>query len=139
MDYHGSCHCGAITLVLRSAKPATVLGARKCGCSFCLMQGAAWTSDPEGQLEVSVGGPLTRYRFGTKTADFLVCGQCGVVPVVICEIGEQLLGVLRVNCLEDSDTFFGQCQLADYDGEALDDRLTRRANCWTPLVIKEMA
>jgi hypothetical protein len=139
MDYAGSCHCGAISLVLRSAKPAEQLGARKCGCSFCKPQDAAWTSDCEGRLEIITTGPFNRYQFGTKTADFLVCGQCGVVPVVLCEIDGQTLGVVRVNCLADNALFLAQCQSADYDGEDVEARLTRRASRWTPAFLKDAA
>jgi hypothetical protein len=139
MDYAGSCHCGAISLVLRSAKSAAQLGARECGCSFCKPQNAAWTSDSEGRLEIMTTAPLGRYQFGTKTADFLVCGQCGMVPAVICELAGQTLGVVRVNCLSDSAQFMANCQSADYDDEDVDARLIRRASRWTPAFLKDAA
>jgi hypothetical protein len=139
MDYAGSCHCGAIGVVLRSAKPAQQLGARKCGCDFCKPQDAAWTSDYEGRLEITTTASFTRYRFGTRTADFLVCGQCGMVPAVLCEIDGQTLGVVRVNCLADSPQFLAQCQSADYDSEEIEARLARRSNRWTPAFLKDAA
>jgi hypothetical protein len=139
MDYAGSCHCGAISLSLHSAKQAEQLGARKCGCSFCKPQDAAWTSDREGRLEITTTAPYSRYRFGTKTADFLVCGQCGVVPAVLCEIDGHTLGVVRVNCLTESALFLAHCQSADYDGEEVEARLARRLDRWTPAFLKDAA
>jgi hypothetical protein len=139
MDYTGSCHCGAISLVLQSEKSASELSARECGCSFCKFQHAAWTSDSEGRLEITATAPFIRYQFGTKTADFLVCGRCGLVPAVLCEVDGRLLGVVRVNSLADSGQFLALCQAADYDGEDVEARLARRAERWTPAFLKEAA
>ena len=136
-SYHGTCHCGAIRTELRSDKTPAELGARACQCSFCRAHGASWTSDPAGSLEVRIAGPINRYRFGTGTADFLVCGTCGVVPAVVAEMESGLHGVVRVDCLADCDAFLAAAAPSDYDGEALDARLERRAGRWTPAVIRE--
>jgi len=135
--YAGACHCGALTLNFRSEKSPAELGARTCQCSFCQMHGASWTSDPGGDLEITLSGPVSRYRFGTETADFLVCTNCGVVPAVVSEIEGQLLGVVRVDCLEQSAVFLEQAAPMDLDGEILDSRLDRRAKRWTPATIKD--
>lgn len=135
--YHGACHCGAIRTKLRSGKTPAELGARTCQCTFCRAHGASWTSDPDGALEVRIGGPVSRYRFGTGTADFLVCSTCGVVPAVVAETGDGWHGVVSVDCLADRDAFLAAAQPSDYDGEALDARLDRRAGRWTPAVVTE--
>ncbi len=136
-QYSGSCHCGALTLEFRSEKSPAELGARTCQCSFCQKHGGSWTSDPQGRVEVTLSGPVSRYRFGTKTADFLFCTTCGVVPAVVAETEGKLLGVVRVNCLEQSAVFLDQAAPIDFDGEILDSRLDHRAKGWTPAMIKD--
>lgn len=133
----GSCHCGAISVRFHSEKPSSELGARTCQCSFCQQHGASWTSDPQGSAEVEIAGPVSRYQFGTKTADFFVCRTCGVVPVVVGEIEGKLLGVVRVNCLEDAKLFLEHTAPMDLDGELLEARLDRRAQRWTPVKLIE--
>jgi hypothetical protein len=58
--------------------------ARACGCSFCVKHGGVWTSNPEGGLRIRVKDPfaVSKYAFGTHTADFHVCSRCGIAPVV---------------------------------------------------------
>lgn len=131
-EYKGSCHCGALRTVFRSTRSPVELGARTCQCSFCRAHGASWTSDPAGALEVLLGGPVNRYRFGTATADFLVCGTCGVVPAVVAEMAGGLHGVVRVDCLGERDEFLLAAAPSDYDEESLEARLDRRAGRWTP-------
>lgn len=136
-SYRGSCHCGAIRTDLRSARAPAELGARTCQCSFCRAHGASWTSDPRGALEVTIAGPVSRYRFGTGTADFLICATCGVVPAVVAETENGWHGVVRVDCLDARDAFRAVAAPSDYDGEALGARLERRAGRWTPAIIVE--
>ena len=135
--YHGSCHCGAVKITLRSLKSARELGARSCQCTFCRAHGAAWTSDPGGKLEITLPrDKLSRYTFGTGTAEFLVCATCGVVPAVVWKDGERLLGVVRVNCLEASEVLLANVGQADFEGETEAKRLERRARSWTPASVQ---
>ena len=137
--YHGGCHCGAVKITLRSSKSAQELGARSCQCSFCRAHGAAWTSDAGGRLQITIPRErLSRYTFGTGTAEFLICATCGVVPAVIWKDGERLLGVARVNCLEDSELLLANVRPIDFDDEAESKRLERRARSWTPASLQVM-
>ena len=76
----GQCHCGNIEVVLTTALSPEQLRLRACTCSFCRRHRARIISDPAGQLEIVVHSDrnLSRYRFGLKTADFLLCRECGV-------------------------------------------------------------
>ena len=135
--YHGQCHCGAIKVALRSSKAASQLGARSCRCSFCKAHGASWTSDPGGQLEITLPRErLSRYTFGTGTAEFLICATCGVVPAVIWKDTDRLLGVARVNCLAESEVLLANVGQADFEGETEAKRLERRARSWTPASVR---
>jgi hypothetical protein len=75
---------------------------------------------------------VTRYRFGTKTADFHICSTCGVVPIATCIIEGARYAVVNVNTFDDVD----RSQLAetprDFEGETTDTRLARRRRNWTP-------
>ena len=92
MLIRGSCHCGNIAFTLDWAPEPTEIPARACTCSFCTKRGGVWTSCPTGALTVQVREPaqVSRYSFGTRTAEFHVCAQCGVVPVVTSNIQDHL-------------------------------------------------
>ena len=132
--FHGSCHCGNIAFDLHWPDATDRIPARACQCTFCRKHGAAWTSHPDGQLAVTVRDPsrVERYAFGTHTADFHVCGTCGVMPVATCRIGGRTYGLANVTTLEDGgfdDALFDR-STSNFDGETTDDRLARREARW---------
>ena len=90
MILNGKCHCGNISFVLRWEPEPVEIPARACTCSFCTKHGGVWTSCPTGSLKVSVARPsqVSKYAFGTKTATFHICCECGVVPVVTSEVDD---------------------------------------------------
>ncbi len=71
---------------------------------------------------------MSRYRFGTKTADFLFCSFCGVSIAAISRIGGKDYAVVNVNTFSEPVTL-AQSR-SDFDGESADDRLARRAQRW---------
>jgi hypothetical protein len=94
-------------------------------------------ADPEGRLELTLADPgaLHRYRFGLRTADFLVCGRCGAYVAAVIETGQGLRSTLNVNVLDDRDAFDPNPPAVNYDKEGYDERLARRAERWTPTTI----
>ena len=137
MDYAGSCHCGAVRVTFHSDKQAEELGARCCQCSFCTKHHASWTSDPAGSVDIAISGPVSRYRFGTDTADAIICATCGVATAVTCEIDGALYAVIRVDALERSPEFLTHAAPIDFDGEDVSNRLKRRAASWTSATLEE--
>jgi hypothetical protein len=129
-----SCHCGNIRVALDWPASAPTIAARACGCAFCAKHGAAWTSHPHGRFHLSIAdeGRTTRYRFGSKTADFHVCLTCGVVPIVTCTIEDARYAVFNVNAFADADPAQVVTAAANFEGEATGDRLARRKRNWTP-------
>src|SRR5689334_7804481 len=95
--YLGACHCGNLGLRFESDKTPLELGTRADGCSFCERHRAVYTADPAGRVSIAVrdGSLLSRYRFGTKTADFLLCKACGVF--VAAYMPEPPVAVVNVN------------------------------------------
>ena len=130
---HGACHCGNIRFVFITAKPDSDLPKRACQCSFCRQHGRVSTSDPEGEIRVTIAAPdrLNKYRFGHRTADFHVCGDCGGVPVVTCDDDGALIGLVDVRMIEGFSWSPTETTTNDYDGESVGARDERRRGNWT--------
>lgn len=131
MQIQGQCHCGNIATLDWAPDPAFI-PARACGCSFCVKHGGVWTSHPDGVLKVVVkdAAQVSRYAFGTRTAEFHVCARCGVVPVVSSRIDGHLYAVVNVNAFEGVAPDLLRHGAANFEGEATDARLARRARSW---------
>jgi hypothetical protein len=128
----GGCHCGNITFSLDWLPEPGEIPARACGCSFCLKHGGVWTSCPDGKLRISIrhAERVCRYEFGTRTAQFHVCRDCGVVPVVTSLIQGRLFAVVSVNAFDNVAPDQLRRTPASFDGESEGDRLARRARNW---------
>ena len=132
MRISGSCHCGNITFSLDWRPEPAEIPARACSCSFCLKHGGLWTSCPTGSLRITIRQPglVSRYSFGTRTAEFHVCSRCGVVPVVTSRIDGRLYAVVSVNAFQDVNPVLLKRAAAKYDGESESARLARRKLNW---------
>ncbi|HKQ27063.1 MAG TPA: hypothetical protein VJT77_00605 [Burkholderiales bacterium] len=132
MLIRGKCHCGNIAFSLTWEPDPAEIPARACGCSFCVKHGGVWTSNPRGALKVNVKDPasVSKYAFGTRTAEFHICARCGIVPVVTSRIDDHLYAVVSVNAFEDVDASLLRRAPASFDGEGQDSRLARRKRSW---------
>jgi hypothetical protein len=132
MLIHGQCHCGNIAFTLNWAPDPTEISARACDCSFCTRHGGVWTSYPEGALNIAIrdASRVSRYAFGTKTAEFLTCARCGVVPVVTCEIDDLLYAVVNVNTFDNVDPALIQRSSRSFGNEDAASKLARRKLYW---------
>lgn len=126
----GGCHCGRVGLTFMPQLAPSALPLRRCGCSFCTKHGAVYTSDPGGRLVIEVTGEraLQRYRFATRTGEFLLCRDCGVLLAVLCEIDGHAYAALNANVLEPA--IANPIQAVDFEGESLPARLARRQRNW---------
>jgi hypothetical protein len=136
MLIHGKCHCGNIAFSLTWEPDPEEIPARACSCSFCTKHGGVWTSNPGGALKVVVQDParVSRYAFGTRTAQFHVCTRCGIVPVVTSRIDGHLYAVVSVNAFEGVDPSRLNRAPASFEGEGEDSRLARRKRNWIAAV-----
>jgi len=132
--HRGRCHCGMLGWTLESAVPPAELPARACQCGFCRAHGALSTSDPAGELRFAVddAAALTRYRFASETAEFLICARCGVYVGAMMEHEGRWYGIVNLRTLEGYREGVHAAQPFDYSGETADARRTRRARRWTP-------
>ncbi|MET4730558.1 hypothetical protein ABIE09_004378 [Lysobacter enzymogenes] len=132
MLIEGACHCGNIGFALDWPGEADAIAARACDCSFCIKHGGVWTARPDAALRLQLRDPqrVSRYAFGTRTADFLVCASCGAVPAVVSRIEGRLYAVVNVNAFDSLDPGRIQRAPASLDGESETARLERRQRNW---------
>ena len=137
MDHKGGCHCGNLRVLVRLTRPPRDNRLRSCSCSFCRAHGTRTVSDPSGLFEVWADdwSMVEAYRFGSRTADYLLCRRCGVYIGAVCDTAAGTRAVANTNCLEDRAAFSQEAVRPDYDGEATDARLARRANNWMPATL----
>jgi hypothetical protein len=133
--WRGRCHCGAVGFEYVTAKPVSEWPVRACQCSFCRRHGAAYTSDPAGEVRFAHedATQLTSYRFGQKTADFLFCGRCGGYLGAVTEEDGVPLMVINLRVLDPQPEGLPAAEPMSYEGESRGDRDSRRAARWTPV------
>jgi hypothetical protein len=136
MRIEGKCHCGNIRYALDWPGEASEIKVRACGCSFCVKHGGNWTSHRGAELAAQIGDAslVSRYRFGTQTADFYVCARCGAVPFVTSAIEGRVYAVVNVNTFEGINLSSLPRAAANFDGEGTGERLERRVRNWIPAV-----
>lgn len=132
-SFRGGCHCGAVGVEFSSALDPTAIVPRACDCSFCRKHGAAYVSDPHGQLRISTGGASTlrSYRQGSGTARFHLCGECGVLVAVTYEHAGRLHGAVNVSCL-DGRTGFAAPLAASPQSLGAEEKIARWLQLWVP-------
>jgi hypothetical protein len=140
MILRGACHCGQVEVAFETATPVTDLPLRACGCSFCRRHGTKAVADPNGRLTISAPpNGLSRYRFGLRTADYLICRTCGAcIAAVISGEGEER-ATLNVTATAIPGLADRQAEPVDYDRESAEDRRARRLTSWTPSRIVQHA
>ena len=136
MRYAGGCHCGNIEIILESQIDPRQIKVRACQCSFCRKHGARVVSDPGGMLTIRIADEerLIRYMFGHRTAEFLICRECGVYVAAVTAEAGQRLAVAQINAIVDRQQF-GVAVAVDYNHESLAERTERRLNVWMPVSI----
>jgi hypothetical protein len=134
--YEGGCHCGNLFYVFEANAALEDLGLRACMCRFCRAHGARNTSDPNGTMQIDIRSPdrLVRYRFGLRTADFLLCAHCGVyIGALLPDDGAGWFTV-NVNTFHEPLALDFPIQPVVYDSEDVGGRVDRRRTKWTPVM-----
>jgi hypothetical protein len=136
--FEGACHCGAIRASFETSRTSDEIQVRACQCSFCRRRGGKTVSDPAGRLRFEAEqGKLHRYRFGTATADFLICRTCGGYVGVVQEIDGELYGVLNVAGTDIRELADKPGEPMDYSAETKGSRAARRQRNWSPAELVE--
>ncbi len=134
MIYSGACHCGAVSAEYETSAPVRL---RADGCSFCRTRGVKSASDPNGRLAITSTQKLTRYRFGHKSADFLICPTCGAYVGTMMEGPRGPIGVINVAGMNIEDFRNLPVTLTSLEGESGQERIARRIARWTPMRLSE--
>ena len=133
----GRCHCGSLEIVYQSALPPEDTEVRADQCGFCRRHGSRAVSDPAGRATVRIrkAEDLQRYRVGLRTADFLLCRNCGVYVASVMADGDALYAILIVNAFDQAERFTRSPVSVDYEEEDTAARRQRRRERWTPASI----
>jgi len=134
MRLEGGCHCGRLRVAFTTATALTELPLRACQCTFCRRHGALTTSDPAGEVVLSVSEEPAAgwYRFGTGRTDFWVCPRCGVYVGAYVEAEGQGRAVVNTRALDARAEFTQAPASMDYGQETPEGRLQRRLRVWSP-------
>ena len=136
LSFHGQCHCGNLELAFETNLTPEQLPVRACACSFCRRHGARTASDPNGGVKITIhdSNLLIRYRFGLKTADFLICQRCGIYLAAVMTVDDNAYATLNINTFDSAESFKQRPNTVSYDGETEAQRRARREKNWTPVV-----
>jgi len=132
--YRGACHCGAVSAEYETDAPVRL---RQDGCSFCRARGVKSASDPAGALRIQSERPLIRYRFGHKSADYLICPECGAYVATFMMGPDGAVGVVNVVGVDMAELRDEPATLASLEGETPAARIARRLARWTPMTLIE--
>lgn len=142
-EHIGGCHCGNIGLRFSTELDPSQIEIRACQCSFCVRHGSRAVADPDGRLIILVKDAerLRKYRFGLRTADYLICGECGVY--VAATAGDDAIAgnddaraIVIINALDDQRAFNREPTPVDFDRESLEQRQARRRLRWMPVEMR---
>ena len=133
--YTGSCHCGAIGLRYHTRQLPGSWSVRACQCGFCRLHRVRTTSDPQSCIEfvAASASSLNRYRFARRTADYLVCGRCGVYIGAVIETARGQFGIINVNTLDPVPLDVAAAVPMEYGAESVEQRIARRERRWSPV------
>jgi hypothetical protein len=136
LELEGGCHCGAIAYSYRTSIPPRRWSVRQCQCRFCRAHGVRSTSDPVGEISFRFDRPefLRRYRFALRTADFLICKECGTFVAAVMLSGRGASGVINLNTLRAVPPGTPEGKPVNLDDESVEQRKARRVAVWTPVV-----
>lgn len=91
-------------------------------------------SDPDVLVRLTVHDDtvVRRYGFGLATADYYLCGRCGVYVSAVIEKAGRHYAIVIINALEEAERFSRTPTPVTYDTEDETARRARRRAKWTP-------
>ena len=134
--YTGSCHCGGVTVEFDTPTDPAAIPLRLCQCSFCRAHGSISASDPKGRIRYieNTPGALKRYQFGLKSADYILCANCGVyLGATMTEGGQDVFATTNIRTYAERARFTQEPTPIVYEQEDLETRRSRRRERWTPV------
>jgi hypothetical protein len=135
--FDGGCHCGNLSLWFETATAPAAFSVRACGCSFCRRHQTRTVADPAGRVHIAARDPqaLSRYRFGLKTTDFLVCRDCGVYLGAVYRDPDGTWALVNTPVLAARAEFGQPATPTDHNDETETARRARRKSTWSPATV----
>lgn len=135
-EYRGGCHCGVLKVIYRTEIDPAHWPLRHDGCSFCRRHGVVGTSDPAGEVafEIDDDSKVCRYRFAHRTAEFLLCRECGVFVAALTDTAAGARAVINARVLDGISLNFSTVTDVSFDDETPQQRVMRRSRNWTPVL-----
>lgn len=134
-NYNAACNCGSLGFsYITDARPSE-WRIRKCTCSFCSKHKEhLHVSDPLGRVYYNFTreAHLRRYRFGTRTADFLTCLNCDSYLGAVTDTPKGRFAVLNAELIRPG-LKLPEAQLVSFENESVQQRQKRRSDRWTPV------
>jgi hypothetical protein len=127
----GSCHCGNISYVAEFTKELSAYKPRACDCRLCTSHGASYVSDRNGSLEITIKNEcdVSKYRQGSRIADFLICKICGIMIGVCYEENGRIYGSINVRSTSEY-SIFGENQTVQLSQLSDEVRINRWKKYW---------
>lgn len=134
-SYEGACHCGALEFTYQTRVAVRSWPLIACQCDFCRGHGSLAAADPDGTVRFRYVQPdrLRRYRFALRTADFLICRECGIYVGAVMMTGAGAVACVNVNALRERPKGMTAPKAVNYRNESLEVRRNRRRERWTPV------
>lgn len=85
------------------------------------------------RFDVPDASKLNRYRFGSRSADFLVCRECGTYVAAVIDSPRGRFATLNVNTLAPPIDLPAATAIS-YEGESASQKQARREQKWTPVI-----
>ncbi len=127
----GGCHCGNISYVIEIPNDPASYNPRACDCQLCTTHGATYVADKKGSLAIKIKNEaeLSKYRQGSRIADFLICKNCGVMVGVCYEEQGCIYGSVNTKAIQGSNDF-GESQVISPKQLTDEERIKRWKEFW---------
>jgi len=132
---NASCHCRNVQVRFELRLEPQTYNPRACDCDFCVKHGAAYVSDPHGSLFIQVKDQqlLRKYRQGSGTAEFLICGNCGVLVAITYQSDGKIFGAVNAGTV-DGTASFGERKVVSPKALSAGEKTERWETLWFPSV-----
>ena len=129
------CYCGNIAAVVTLTNELSEYTPRACDCDFCIKNGAAYISDPEGSIELKIDRPeeVTLYRQGDNLVELLICKNCGVLVAVTWSDNGTVIGGINSTTLVNRSNL-PSSQVASPKLLSSSQKIERWKEIWFPVV-----
>ena len=103
----GGCHCGNVTYMAEIPNDISMYNPRSCDCDLCTSHAASYASDSNGTLTIKIknNAEVSRYRQGSRIADFIICKKCGVLTNVLFDEKGIIYGSINVRSAREFEKF----------------------------------